>query len=204
MVEIVSIMASRTDTRASLTIPNIITLARILLTPLFIILLIQGQYRKSLLVFLLAGLSDLADGLVARRWHQKSPLGAYLDPLADKLLMSASFVALSIARVIPPWLTVVVLSRDLALALGVIVFRLADLPLNIAPTRMGKWTTTVQIFTILLVLVGKIWPLPPLLFPFFFWLTCGLTVLSGVHYMVRGLRLMGQSQGGGGTGNGHG
>ena len=197
-------MASRTDTRASLTIPNIITLARILLTPLFIILLIQGQYRKALLVFLLAGLSDLADGLVARRWHQKSPLGAYLDPLADKLLMSASFVALSIARVIPPWLTVVVLSRDLALALGVIVFRLADLPLNIAPTRMGKWTTTVQIFTILLVLVGKIWPLPPLLFPFFFWLTCGLTVLSGVHYMVRGLRLMGQSHGGGGTGNGHG
>jgi len=185
-------MGYRPDTRASLTIPNIITLARILLTPLFIILLIQGRYQKALIVFLLAGLSDLADGLVARRWHQKSPLGAYLDPLADKLLMSSSFVALSIARVIPPWLTVVVLSRDLALALGVVVFRLADLPLNIAPTWMGKWTTTVQILTILLVLVGKIWPLPPWLFPFLFWLAAGLTIFSGVHYIARGLRLMGQ------------
>jgi cardiolipin synthase len=188
-------MASRSDIRASLTIANLITLARILLTPLFIIFLIQGQYRKALLVFLLAGLSDLADGLVARRWHQKSPLGAYLDPLADKLLMSSSFVALSIARVIPPWLTVVVLSRDLAMALGVVIFRLADLPLNISPTRMGKWTTTLQIFTILMVLVGKIWPLPQLLLPLLFWLTGGLTVISGVHYIFRGLRLMSQSQG---------
>ena len=192
-------MASRSDTRASLTIPNLITLARILLTPLFIIFLIQGQYRKALLVFLLAGLSDLADGLVARRWQQKSPLGAYLDPLADKLLMSAGFVALSVAKLIPPWLTVVVLSRDLTIALGVVVVRLADLPLNIAPTWMGKWTTTLQIFTILLVLVGKIWPLPPLLFPLLFWLTGGLTVISGVHYIVRGLRLMSQREE-----NGHG
>ena len=188
-------MASRSDIRASLTIPNLITLARILLTPLFIIFLIQGQYRKALIVFLLAGLSDLADGLVARRWHQKSPLGAYLDPLADKLLMSASFVALSVARAIPPWLTVAVLSRDLTMALGVVIFRLADLPLNISPTRLGKWTTTLQIFTILMVLVGKIWPLPKLTFLLLFWLTGGLTVLSGVHYIIRGLLLMSKSQG---------
>ena len=177
-------MASQPHSRASLTIPNLITLARILLTPLFIIFLIQGQYRKALIIFLLAGLSDLADGLVARVWQQKSPLGEYLDPLADKLLMSASFVTLSISRVIPPWLTVVVLSRDVTIALGVAIFRLADLPLIISPTRLGKWTTTLQLFTILLVLVGKIWPLPPPLF----------TALSGVHYVFRGLRLMGQSQ----------
>ena len=197
-------MASRPNSRASLTIPNLITLARILLTPLFIIFLIQGQYRKALIIFLLAGLSDLADGLVARRWHQKSPLGAYLDPLADKLLMSASFVTLSIAHIIPSWLTVVVLSRDVILALGVIIFRLADLPLNISPTRMGKWTTTLQILTILLVLVGKIWPLPRLLFLLLFWLTGGLTVISGVHYVVRGLRLMSQSPGSRQGENGHG
>jgi len=185
-------MASRSDTRASLTIPNLITLARILLTPLFIIFLIQGQYRKALIVFLLAGLSDLVDGLVARRWHQKSPLGAYLDPLADKLLMSSSFVTLSIARLIPPWLTVVVLSRDVTVALGVAIFRLADLPLVMSPTRLGKWTTTLQIFTILLVLVGKIWSLPPLLLTGTFWLTGVITTLCGVHYVFIGLRLMGQ------------
>jgi cardiolipin synthase len=186
-------MAARPHSRASLTVPNLITLARILLTPLFIILLIQGRYYKALIVFLLAGLSDLADGLVARIWHQKSPLGAYLDPLADKLLMSSSFVTLSISHVIPPWLTVVVISRDVALALGVALFRLADLPLVIAPTWLGKWTTTLQICTILLALVGKIWTLPPLLLPLIFWLTGLLTALSGVHYIYRGLRWIGHT-----------
>ena len=197
-------MALRPNSRASLTVPNLITLVRILLTPLFIIFLIQGRYHKALLVFLLAGLSDLADGLVARRWHQKSPLGAYLDPLADKLLMSSSFVTLSIAHLIPPWLTVVVLSRDLTLALGVTIFRLADLPLVIAPTWLGKWTTTLQIFTILLVLVGKIWHLPHYLLPPVFWLTGGITALSGVQYVFRGLLLISQNhaprQGGGSHG----
>ena len=187
-------MASPSNFRASLTIPNIITLARILLTPLFIIFLIQGRYRQALVVFLLAGLSDMADGLVARGWQQKSPLGEYLDPLADKLLMSASFVTLSISRVIPPWLTVVVLSRDVTIALGVILFRLADLPLRITPTRLGKWTTTLQILTILLVLVGKVWPLPWMLFPPLFWLTGGITAFSGVHYVFRGLLLVSQPQ----------
>jgi len=186
-------MAAQPNSRASLTIPNLITLARILLTPLFIIFLIQGQYRKGLIVFLLAGLSDMLDGLVARRWHQKSPLGAYLDPLADKLLMSSSFITLSISHVIPPWLTVVVFSRDLTLALGVAIFRLADLPLIISPTWLGKWTTTLQIFTVLMALVGKIWPLPPLLFIALFWLTGLVTALSGIHYVYRALRLIGQS-----------
>lgn len=197
-------MASWSNSRASLTIPNLITLARILLTPLFIIFLIQGKYFKALLIFLLAGLSDLADGLVARMWQQRSPLGEYLDPLADKLLMSASFVTLSISRVIPPWLTVVVLSRDLIIALGVVIFRLANLPLQISPSRLGKWTTTLQISTILLVLVGKIWSLPPLLITAVFWLTGFITAISGVHYVFRGLRFMGHSQTPRGGENAHG
>jgi cardiolipin synthase len=185
-------MASRPNSRASLTIPNLITLARILLTPLFIILLIQGCYRKALLVFLLAGLSDMADGLLARRLHQKSPLGAYLDPLADKLLMSSTFVTLSIAHLIPAWLTVVVLSRDVTVGLGVVILRLADVPVVISPTWWGKWTTTLQIATILLVLVEKIWSLPQLMLTGTFWLTGGITALCGVHYVFIGLRLMGQ------------
>ncbi|OGP69935.1 MAG: hypothetical protein A2Z73_05585 [Deltaproteobacteria bacterium RBG_13_60_28] len=197
-------MASRPHFRASLTIPNLITLARILLTPLFIIFLIQGRYHKALLIFLLAGVSDLADGLVARVWQQKSPLGAYLDPLADKLLLSSSFVTLSISHVVPAWLTVVVLSRDLTIALGVAIFRLADLPLVISPTRLGKWTTTLQIFTILLVLVGKAWALPPPIFPAILWLTGGVTALSGMQYVFVGLRLMGQSQRPGGGENSRG
>lgn len=179
--------------RSSLTIPNLITLSRILLTPLFIICIIQGQYRRGLAVFFLAGISDMADGLIARHWQQKSPLGAYLDPLADKLLMSASFVTLSIAHLIPPWLTVVVLSRDITLALGVILFRLADLPLYIRPSWAGKCTTFLQLSTVLLVLLGKIWSLPPALLYGCIWVTGGFTVISGVHYVLRGLMRIGQS-----------
>ncbi|MDP3182218.1 MAG: CDP-alcohol phosphatidyltransferase family protein [Desulfobaccales bacterium] len=187
-------MVSRSYSRASLTIPNLITLARILLTPLFIIFLIQGCYRKALIVFLLAGLSDLADGLIARRWQQKSRLGSYLDPLADKLLISSSFVTLSIAHQIPPWLTVVVISRDVALALGVLLLRLAEYPLTIRPSLAGKWTATLQLATVLVVLVGKIWFVPLELLLGLFWLTGGLTALSGIQYLYRGLRMVSQSQ----------
>ena len=138
-------MVSPHLSQARLTIPNLITLTRILLTPLFIIFLIEGRYRQALLVFILAGLSDLADGLIARWWQQKSRLGSYLDPLADKLLMSTSFVTLSISRLIPSWLTVMVISRDVILGLGALILRLTDYPLVIKPSLAGKWTTTAAV-----------------------------------------------------------
>jgi cardiolipin synthase len=190
-------MLSRPLTRVSLTIPNLITLVRILLTPLFIIFLIQGSYLKALIVFLLAGVSDVADGLIARVWRQKSPLGSYLDPLADKLLMSSSFVTLSIAHLIPSWLTVVVISRDVALAVGVVVLRLGDYPYVPRPSLAGKWTTVLQAVTVLLVLVGKIWYLPPEVLWGLFWTTGGLTIVSGVHYIYVGLTMLSQPSGNG-------
>jgi cardiolipin synthase len=188
-------MPNQIASRASLTLPNLITLVRILLTPLFIIFLIQGSYRKALVIFLLAGLSDLADGLIARHWQQKTPLGTILDPLADKLLLSSSFVTLSIFRLIPSWLTVLVISRDVALALGISVLKLADFPLTIKPTLMGKWTTTWQLATVLVVLLGKIWPIPGQVLWACFWLTGGLTVVSGVQYLFNGLKMVGQNSG---------
>ncbi len=179
---------ARSVSQAKLTIPNIITLARIILTPLFIIFLVQGNYRRALILFLLAGVSDLADGLIARAWQQKSRLGSYLDPLADKLLMAASFVTLSIYRQIPSWLTITVLSRDVTMALGVLLFSLADYKLIIRPTLLGKWTTTFQIATVLIVLISKIWPVPKMVLWAFFWITAALTALSGLHYVYRGLK----------------
>jgi len=198
------IMASRPFSHASLTIPNIITLIRLLLTPLFIIFLIQGNYRKALLLFILAGVSDLADGLIARTWHQKSRLGSYLDPLADKVLMAASFVTLSIYRQIPSWLTVVVLSRDLALALGVVIFRLADIPLVVRPSLAGKWTTTFQLVTVGFVLLSKLVSIPPLVLVSFFWATGILTSLSGIQYLYGGIKMMNLAYGNGPRENGHG
>jgi cardiolipin synthase (CMP-forming) len=188
-------MASPSVSQARLTIPNLITLLRILLTPLFIIFLIQGSYHKALLVFLLAGVSDLADGLIARTWHQKSRLGSYLDPLADKVLMAASFVTLSIYREIPSWLTVVVISRDVALAFGVLIFRLADIPLVVRPSLAGKLTTTLQVSTVFLVLISKLWPISPLVLLAFFWSTGILTTISGIHYLYGGIKMMNMFQG---------
>jgi cardiolipin synthase len=197
-------MASRPVSQAKLTIPNVITLIRILLTPIFIIFLIQGQYRRALLVFLLAGVSDLADGLIARVWQQRSRLGSYLDPLADKILMAASFVTLSIYQQIPPWLTVVVLSRDVVLGLGVLIFRLADIPLIVRPSLAGKWTTTLQVTTVGLVLLNKIWPISPLVLVAFFWFTGVLTAISGIQYLYGGIQMMNQAHGNGPQGDNHG
>jgi cardiolipin synthase (CMP-forming) len=188
-------MSSRSLSKASLTIPNLITLSRILLTPLFIIFLIQGRHRQALIVFIAAGVSDLADGLIARWWQQKSRLGSYLDPLADKLLMSASFVALGISHAIPSWLTVVVISRDLILGLGSLILKLADYPLVIRPSLAGKWTTTIQLVTVGLVLLvkGKLVYLPFGVLTGFFYLTGVLTVITGIHYTFRGLMLVSQN-----------
>ena len=196
-------MVARPDSQANLTIPNLITLFRIILTPLFIIFLIQGNYGKALAVFILAGVSDLADGLIARTWQQKSRLGSYLDPLADKILMAASFVTLSIYHQIPSWLTVVVLSRDVALALGVLIFRLADIPLVIRPTLAGKWTTTFQLVTVGFVLLSKIVTIPPLLLLGLFWVTGALTAISGMQYFYSGIKQM-NNQGNGAKEDGSG
>ena len=197
-------MASSPVSQARLTIPNLITLFRIILTPLFIIFLIQGNYRKALVVFILAGVSDLADGLIARTWHQKSRLGSYLDPLADKLLMAASFVTLSIYQQIPSWLTVVVLSRDVILAVGVVIFRLADIPLVVRPSLAGKWTTTFQLVTVGFVLLNKIWPFHPLVLPVLFYVTGALTTISGLQYFYRGIKQTNMFQGNGAKENGSG
>jgi cardiolipin synthase (CMP-forming) len=149
------------------------------------------------LVFILAGVSDLADGLIARTWQQKSRLGSYLDPLADKILMAASFVTLSIYHQIPSWLTVVVLSRDVILATGVLIFRLADVPLVVKPSLAGKWTTTFQLTTVGFVLLNKIWAFPPLVLPVFFWVTGALTTISGLQYFFRGIKQTNMFQGNG-------
>lgn len=186
-------MVSSLDSRARLTVPNIITLARILVTPLFIILLIQKRYHQALWIFVLAGLSDMVDGLIARRWQQRSPLGTFLDPLADKLLMCSSFVTLSIYYLIPPWLTVIVISRDVVLVLGVMLFKLFHIPVVVNPSLAGKLSTTAQVTTVLLVLMVKAWNLPPAVLPALFWFTGILTTVSGIHYILQALRNGAQS-----------
>jgi cardiolipin synthase len=180
-------MASSLDSKARLTIPNLITLTRILLTPLFIIFLIQERYQPALGIFVLAGLSDLADGLIARRWRQKSPLGTFLDPLADKLLMGASFITLSIYHLIPPWLTVIVISKDLVTVLGIMLFKLVNVPVIVQPSLAGKLCTTTQVATVLLVLMAQVWTISPAFLQAMFWVTGGITAITGLHYILQAL-----------------
>jgi cardiolipin synthase len=180
-------MVSSLDCKTRLTVPNIITLARILLTPLFIIFLIQKRYPEALGIFVLAGLSDMADGLIARRWQQRTPLGTFLDPLADKLLMCSSFVTLAIYHHIPSWLAVIVISRDIVLVLGVTLFKLVNFPVVVHPSLAGKLSTATQVTTVFLVLVVTAWNLSPNFLTVLFWLTGILTTISGIHYILQAL-----------------
>lgn len=176
--------------QTSLTVPNVITLIRILLTPLFVILLMQGRYGPALLVFLSASLSDFIDGLIARHWQQRSPLGTVLDPLADKLLLMSSFILLSIYRFIPPWLTVVVISRDFILVAGILILKLFDYPVAVRPSLAGKFTAAAQMLTVFVVLLSRQVSLPGVFLHAMFLVTGGLSAYSGIQYLAQGLKLM--------------
>ena len=166
-----------------MTIPNLITSIRIILTPILIIYLINDKFLSALVVFILAGLSDGVDGLVARVFDQKSKLGAYLDPLADKILLITTFIVLSVRGFIPPWLTVVVISRDTLILLGVLIFFLNDTDFTVRPSILSKMTTCLQLGTIFVILSKSHFHFLNLLSEYIFWVTGILTVSSGLHYM---------------------
>lgn len=170
-------------------IPNLLTILRILLVPLVVILLMDGAFFAALLVFLLAGITDGLDGFLARVLKQKTLLGAYLDPLADKALIASSFVTLSILGFIPGWLTVLVITRDLMILFGILLLTLLSIPFEINPVAVSKMTTAFQIFTVLLVLVAVNFnreALNPLV-EVLFWATAFLTILSGLSYVRKGI-----------------
>ena len=171
-------------------IPNLLTLIRIILTPLVVIFMIQGRFLGAFFVFTLAGITDALDGLIARWLGQKTRIGAVLDPVADKMLLSTSYVVIAVMDMIPDWLAVIVISRDIIIALGVLILFLFKGGVEIKPTALGKLTTLVQLGTVFLVLLN-------IQFPFFYglesWLfsaTAFVTVTSGFQYMVKGARVM--------------
>jgi cardiolipin synthase len=126
-------------------IPNILTAIRIVLAPLTAYLLVQGQDLAALFVFAFAGGSDALDGFLARRFGLVSRFGEYLDPAADKLLMLACFITLTMMGYTPLWLTALVIGRDVAIVLGVGIAWLFSLPVKIEPLMVGKASTVVQV-----------------------------------------------------------
>ena len=174
----------------SINIPNILTVARILLTPLFVILLIKSLFIHALIVFTLAGISDGLDGFIARYFNQRTIMGAYLDPIADKFLLSAAFITLAILTIIPAWLTVIVISRDILILVGIAIFSITDIKVNIKPSLVSKFTTAAQLGTVFIVLLGFHSPAAVIAVTPALWITAGLTILSGLHYMLAGVSIL--------------
>ena len=170
-------------------LPNILTLIRILLIPLFVILIINKSFGWALIVFAIAGITDGIDGLIARITRQRTELGAYLDPIADKLLLSAGFVTLAIIEFLPSWLAVIVVTRDVIIILGVLVMILTNYPLKIQPSLVSKVTTFFQICTILLVLTVEYGSFFRHLSTIAIYGTTLFTILSGSHYIYIGTRI---------------
>jgi len=171
-------------------IPNLLTLLRILLVPLIVIFLMDGEYLNALITFFISGITDALDGFLARLLHQKTTLGAYLDPIADKALLITCFLTLSIERVIPGWLTVIVISRDMIILAGTFILFMMSISFEIKPIMISKVTTTLQILTILLVLGLKSLPgsFDYTWILFLYWMTALFTIISGLKYISVGLR----------------
>ncbi len=178
-----------------LTAPNILSSLRILLVPVFLAMVFQKKAISALVVFLLAGSTDFFDGLTARIWHQKTKIGAFLDPTADKLLILSAFIVLSfphlsIPNVIPLWLTVSVISRDIIVVSGVVFLYIAKNLKDINPTFLGKATIFCQLIVPFMVLFFNAMGTSPPFLNFLFQLTLVVTLLSGIHYVYVGVRML--------------
>jgi len=137
-----------------LSIPNLITLGRILLVPVVVWAITAGEMRIAFLLFLAAGISDAVDGFLAKRFGMTTKLGAYLDPLADKAMLVSIYVALGIIEAIPRWLVILVVSRDIMIVSAVILSWLVDKPVPLKPLLVSKLNTVAQIALALVVLAA--------------------------------------------------
>ena len=177
-----------------ITVPNLLTVFRMVLIPVFVSLLFYQRFLLALFVFILAGVTDGLDGLLARRFNQKSQLGTILDPIADKLMLVTSFVVLSMRSVFPQpvpshlpvpfWVTVAVISRDVFILVGAAAINIVTGFRGFRPSMLGKINTNVQIFAIAAIIFaasvphGTGWYLPTI-----YTIVFALSVLSGAHYV---------------------
>ena len=172
-------------------IPNVITLGRVVLVPIIFWLLISEQPGLACVVFAIAGISDGVDGFLAKRFGWQTELGAYLDPLADKLLLVSIFIALGVLGEIPSWLAIAVVSRDILIVAGVVLAWLLDHPVTINPLWVSKANTVSQILLAGVVLADLGFELGlDSVRVVLIWSTAVLTVLSLSQYLRQWLRHM--------------
>jgi|ERR1051326_2757623 cardiolipin synthase len=172
---------------------NWLTILRILLVPVFVTLLVYRKPGLAAAVFATAAITDGLDGWVARRQGMQSRLGAFLDPLADKILLTASFVMLTWLKVLPFWITAVVLSRDVFLALGTLLIHMVGARIYPRPTWAGKAATFLQILTVLAGVFRNYTGLR-LVPATLLWVTATFTLVSGLQYLAQGMRFLSAAQ----------
>ncbi len=180
-----------------MTIPNFITLARLIAVPVVVWLMIVDRFGAALILFILAGISDAVDGFIAKRFGAASELGAYLDPFADKTLLVSLFVTLGVKGFLPAWLIVAVVSRDFLIIGAVALSYMLRNPVSIRPIWVSKLNTGAQIILVGLVLgrAAGFEVFEPAIGPAIV-ATAGLTVISTAAYLVAWLKHM---AGGGGS-----
>tara|TARA_R110002020_G_scaffold18931_32_gene65566 strand:+ start:2634 stop:3236 length:603 start_codon:yes stop_codon:yes gene_type:complete len=186
-----AISGTTQDDLPPMTLPNYITVARFLMVPLIMYCMIDGEMMTALLLFVLAGLSDAVDGVIARQFNQKSELGAWLDPMADKFLLVSVFVMLGWLGVLPSWLVILTVSRDGLIIAAVVLSSLMGNPVEMRPLLVSKATTLAQIALVIVVLadLAGIVALDALIV-WMVYAVAGLTIASAGAYLVTWLRHM--------------
>ena len=177
-----------------MTLPNFITFLRMAMIPFFVLAVNGHEFQLAALIFVLAGVTDAMDGAIARSFHMESLFGAYLDPIADKLLLSTAYIVLTIpqgqAVVIPLWLTIVALFRDSMIVIVALLLYVAAGIRRFRPTIWGKLTTFMHVSTVTLVIVANIRSVPQWLLLIFFYASFGCVIISGFNYIYRASKML--------------
>ncbi|HME43305.1 MAG TPA: CDP-alcohol phosphatidyltransferase family protein [Syntrophorhabdales bacterium] len=164
-------------------LPNVLSLFRLCLTAFFILAITYQRYTIALSLFVAQAISDLLDGFFARIMHKKTDLGAWLDPIADKVMLVSSYLVLGFQGIVPFWVVAIVLLRDVVLMLGFFVLHLLSYRMVPSPTLLGKATTLFQMVTVLYLL----WSTTREFKEYFYYATAAFTLLSGFQYVLLGL-----------------
>jgi cardiolipin synthase (CMP-forming) len=177
--------------RYGVSIPNLITLGRVILVPIVFWLLLNGQLQAAFLAFVVAGISDAVDGFLAKRFGWETELGAYLDPIADKLLIVCIFIALGVTGRLPSWVVIAVVTRDVLIVIGVVLSWLMNHPTPMKPIVVSKMNTVAQIVLAATVLADEAFNLNLRgVVIGLTWLTAVTTIASLVAYLRTWLRHM--------------
>ena len=180
-----------------LTVANQLTLLRMLLIPAFIVMIVEGELGWAFSVFAVAGVTDALDGVIARRWGKKTTLGAWLDPMADKLMLVSAFVVLTLPNLglsnkLPLWLTALVISRDVGIVITVAIINLAIGRRTFRPSIFGKIATATYILTVSMAMLFNYRGYHSSVVDVCVYASLAITLLSGFHYIWHASRIMGR------------